>query len=204
MKHKTREEWLEAAVVDLDRLLFKDNGYKVPKVRVACGWPVRGGLANKKRVLGECWSKNASADKACAQIFISLNLYEVSSDMGVLATLAHEIVHAVVGHKEGHNKVFGKCARLIGLEGKLTRTHASESLISVFKSLERVLGQYPHSRLDGLKAPGKKQGTRLLKCECAECGYTVRVTQKWLDIGNPICPMHGELTPADSTKPEEK
>ena len=203
MKHQNRESWLEAAIVAMTPL-FKQSGYKVPKVRVACGWPVRGGLANKKRVLGECWSKDASADKSAAQIFISPNLHETCADMGVLATLIHEVVHAVVGHKEGHNKVFGKCARAVGLEGKLTSTNAGPQLIESFKEWSRNLGQYPHSRLDGMKAPGKKQGTRLLKCECAECGYTVRVTQKWLDIGNPICPMHGELTPADSTKPEEE
>jgi hypothetical protein len=35
----------------------------------------------------------------------------------------------------------------------------------------------------------KKQGTRLIKCECPECGYIARVTAKWLDeAGAPICP----------------
>lgn len=35
----------------------------------------------------------------------------------------------------------------------------------------------------------EKQGTRLLKCRCASCGYTVRTTRKWLDLaGPPICP----------------
>lgn len=40
-----------------------------------------------------------------------------------------------------------------------------------------------HERLN------EKQGTRLLKCQCATCGYTVRVTRKWLGLaGPPICP----------------
>ena len=35
----------------------------------------------------------------------------------------------------------------------------------------------------------KPQSTRLLKAECGECGYTVRVTKKWLEAkGAPICP----------------
>jgi hypothetical protein len=40
-----------------------------------------------------------------------------------------------------------------------------------------------------------KQGTRLLKAMCAheECGYTVRVTSKWLEIGPPHCPVHGAM-----------
>ena len=39
----------------------------------------------------------------------------------------------------------------------------------------------------------KKQTTRLHKAECAECGYTVRVTAKWLEVGPPHCPMHGAM-----------
>lgn len=38
-----------------------------------------------------------------------------------------------------------------------------------------------------------KQTTRLLKCQCDICGYTVRVTRKWLDIGAPHCPDHGAM-----------
>lgn len=33
--------------------------------------------------------------------------------------------------------------------------------------------------------------TRLLKAECLDCGYTVRVTNKWLaGKGAPICPCN--------------
>ena len=41
--------------------------------------------------------------------------------------------------------------------------------------------------------PTFKQTTRLLKCQCDICGYTVRVTRKWLDIGAPHCPDHGAM-----------
>ena len=34
-----------------------------------------------------------------------------------------------------------------------------------------------------------KQTTRMLKCECPACGYTVRTTRKWLDIAVPTCPV---------------
>lgn len=39
----------------------------------------------------------------------------------------------------------------------------------------------------------KKQTTRLKKAECGLCGYTVRVTQKWLEVGPPHCPKHGAM-----------
>ena len=39
----------------------------------------------------------------------------------------------------------------------------------------------------------KKQTTRLKKAICGECGYTVRVTSKWLEVGPPHCPLHGAM-----------
>jgi hypothetical protein len=194
MKHPNREAWLEAAV-ELMTPLFQKHGYKVPKVRVACGWPSRGGLAAKKRTIGQCWDKSAAKDKV-NQIFISPWLdAEVSDPCGVLPVLIHEVIHAVVGIKEKHNKVFGKCAREMGLEGKLTCTVASEGLISRCKVWEKQLGDYPHSQLDSTKSPVKKQSTRLMKCECGECGYVCRTTKKWIvDVGAPHCPKHGEMT----------
>jgi hypothetical protein len=33
-----------------------------------------------------------------------------------------------------------------------------------------------------------------LKAECGDCGYTVRVTRKWVDdVGVPHCPAHGSM-----------
>lgn len=195
IKHKTREAWLEAAVACITPL-FEQHGYKVPPLRVSTGWPVRGGLGKKKRVVGECWNKDAATD-CVPQIFISPWLVEmVSLDGGVLPTLVHEIVHAVVGHKEKHNKVFGKCARAVGLEGKLTATHAGDALVESCRVWSDSLGDYPHARLNGLKEPSKKQGTRMVKCECEAsegeeiCGYTVRTTKKWIEVGAPLCPVH--------------
>ena len=53
----------------------------------------------------------------------------------------------------------------------------------------------PHGRLNtgGLSTRPKKQDARYLKCVCPECCYTVRVTRKWLEIGAPLCPEHGEM-----------
>lgn len=203
MNHTTRESWLLAAV-ELMKPLFTRAGYTVPNVRVACGWPVRGGTAVKKRRIGECWTPEASADKAFSQIFISPYLESIDEAQGVLATLVHEIVHAVVGNKEKHNKVFGKCARAVGLEGKLTATHASEALTAEFTAWAATLGSYPHSSLDQLLSPVKKQSARMIKVECDTCGYTCRTTRKWLDAaGAPHCPaLHGQMVDK-SDKPDE-
>lgn len=36
--------------------------------------------------------------------------------------------------------------------------------------------------------------TRLIKCECAQCGYIARVSLKWIQgSGVPRCPQHGSM-----------
>jgi hypothetical protein len=192
-KYKTREEWLNAAV-ELMKPLFKSASYTIPIIRVSCGWPSSRGLSCKGRTIGQAWSKAASSDNV-SQIFISPWLdVKVDSECGVLATLVHEVVHSTVGVEEGHNKVFSKCARAVGLEGKLTATIAGENLIVAMKQWSEKLGPYPHGKLDKTKGPVKKQTTRMVKCECPECGYTARVSRKWLDdVGAPKCPKHGVM-----------
>lgn len=48
-----------------------------------------------------------------------------------------------------------------------------------------------------------KQTTRLKKAECSQCGYTVRVTSKWLEVGPPGCPLHGPMD-CDVDLPEDE
>ena len=41
---------------------------------------------------------------------------------------------------------------------------------------------------------GKGSGSRLLKVQCGECGYLMRITRKWLDLAVPDCPLgHGTM-----------
>lgn len=187
LTHATREAWLNAAT-EITRPLFKEAGYEVPKtVHVTCGWPSRGGEGNRKRTIGQCWPEQASEDKAC-QIFISPVLKDT---VDVLATHVHELVHAVVGCKHGHKSPFKKCAVAVGLEGKMTATHAGENLKKQIAAWSAKLGEYPHPMLRPGFRLGKKQTTRLIKCECDQCGYNVRVTRKWLDeAGAPYCPCN--------------
>lgn len=189
MIHENRETWL-AAAVKAATPLFEASGYTVPAVRVACGWPVTGGLSLKKRRIGECWAAEAATD-GVSQIFISPWL---DDQVEVLATLVHEIVHAVVGNKAKHGKVFGTCARKVGLEGKLTATHAGQILTADIHDWLKALEAYPHAKLDLLKGPIKKQTTRMVKCKCDECGYVCRTTKKWLEVGPPHCPVHGAMS----------
>jgi hypothetical protein len=183
--YKTREEWLVAAT-DLLRPIFKARAeVKLPKnVRMACGFTSAG--ARGKRI-GECWSRTASADDTF-EMFIHPKL---DDPVRVLGVLVHELVHAGVGIKEGHNKVFGKAARAMLLEGKLTATTEGDAFKKEIASvLLPKLGDYPHAALGGKgETTGpKKQKTRLLKVYCRHCDYCMRVTSKWLEIAIPQCP----------------
>lgn len=184
------------AAVELMAGSFEKSGYKVPKVRVSCGWPSSGGLGQKRKTLGQHWAPEASVDNV-SQIFISPWL-ENKTEFGVLPTLTHEVCHAIVGNAAKHGKVFRKCATAIGLEGKMTSTVAGKDLMELISKWQTALGAYPHGKLDPKKGPVKKQTTRMIKMECSECGYTARTSRKWLDAaGAAHCPKHGEMTVVD-------
>lgn len=191
---KYREEWLDRALVLL-RELFEAVNYSVPdNVRVTCGWPAKGALAQKKRRIGECWSHKYSGDGS-HEIMVSPLL---DNPIRVLGVLAHEVVHATVGLECGHKAPFKACATAIGLEGKMTATSESHEFQVWAAEVVRQLGRYPHAKLDGNHA--KKQTTRLLKMACESCGCTVRTTNKWIEehgIDWP-CPCGSTLTLEDA------
>jgi hypothetical protein len=202
-KHQTREQWLEAAV-RLMAPLFKEKDYTVPEVRVSCSFPSVRALAAKKRRGGECWGKEITGD-GVPQIFISPL---IKDSVDVAAILVHEVVHAVVGSAAKHGGKFRKCALAVGLEGKMTETHAGDELTEMAGEWAKELGEYPHPGLKPGSRPEKKQTTRMVKCECKKCGYAVRTSRKWLDeAGAVLCPcnskpMHFELPP--ELEPEEE
>jgi len=184
---QNREEWLRKAT-DLLRPLFKSAEHPLPEhVQVSCGWPSKQALSRKRRRIGECWDVTCAADKM-HHIFISPCLSDVLDPYGVLPTLVHELGHAAVGIPAGHKAPFKRMMKAMGLEGKATSTHAGEELLERLRGISGKLGDYPHGQLELKSSGAKKQGTRLHKCECPGCGYTVRVTQKWIDVGLPICP----------------
>ena len=186
-----RDTDLNAEAVDLAPL-FAAIGAPIPAaVRISCGWP--GGGSRNSRI-GECWSTQSSAD-GHFELFISPM---ISESVRVLDVLTHELVHAAVGLECGHKGRFGKVARALGLEGKLTATVAGAALRAKLEAVVAKLGGYPGAALN--LGSRKKQSTRLVKCECDDCGYTVRTTSKWLDLyGAPLCPCNSEaMTVADA------
>ena len=151
------------------------------------------GIAAKNQRIGECWSNTRSGDDH-HEIIVSP---VIADSMRVAGILAHELIHAAVGVEHGHKGPFRAMAKAIGLEGKMTATTEGDAFKRLAQPILDAIGPYPHAELHAMSNGRKKQVARLIKCECAECGYVARVARQWIDDqGAPHCPAHGEMTAA--------
>lgn len=176
--HATREAWLEAAITELEPV-FAEVGKDVlaPKVRPSVGFP-----KGARKAIGQCFDGALSVDNR-PHVFVSPVLID---PVEVLATLAHEMVHAIEGCKVGHRGAFAKTARAIGLEGKLTATVAGDRLRARLLDIHDRLGVYPHAAL--VPTEKKKVGSRLRLWECAcEKPVKARVASDNFDATCNLC-----------------
>jgi hypothetical protein len=189
IKLKTREEWLNACadlILEKHREVFEihfgqDGIDHLEHLKVSTGFPSTGGLG---KVIGQCWKSAAAEDATTHHIFINPRLTDV---VEVVATLAHEMVHAADDGEHKHRGPFVKAVQDMGLEGKATATFAGAGFADWARGLDTKIGTYPHTGLVPI-AQEKKQTTRMLKLEADCCGYVVRTTKKWIEIGLPSCP----------------
>lgn len=178
----TREEWLNIAAEHLGKV-FDAAGVRIGgRYRISCGFPSRKALSLKSRRIGECHPMGASGDRI-NEVFIHPCL---SDGFQVLEILAHELIHVSDDCESGHKGTFRKAMKAIGLEGKPTSTHAGDALSAHLNDILGKIEKYPHAELNSY-VKTKKQGTRLLKATCPECGYVIRVTKQWADLGLPEC-----------------
>ena len=178
---KTREQWLTELGHKLEPW-FADLDHALPAFRVSVGFPSTG---RKSSRIGECWYAPNSAD-GHNELFIHPSLHDPIRIAGVVC---HELCHAVLGPEAKHGPKFRALATELGLEGKMTATTEGDAFKHRIAPILAELGPYPGAELRAGNHSGpKKQTTRLIKCACPECGYTVRTTQKWLDVATPICP----------------
>ena len=111
----------------------------------------------------------------------------------IAEVLLHEMIHTMAprcGHKGG----FAVIARMMGLEGKLTATVASQHLRTVlWDNVVTTLGKYPHNAVKFVPRGKRQIGSRLIKCICTVCEFSFRTTRKWIDMaeGNLNCPLGG-------------
>lgn len=196
-----REDWLDNAVQQFVKPIFRDEGLETPDVRVSVGLPSKRALSVKQRRIGECWHRDASKD-GLNQIFVTPL---VDNSVEALGILIHEYVHASI-NLPGHKASFKRAALAVGLTGKMTATTLTPDLDRRCHVYVENAGPYPHSALSPISLT--KQGTRMLKLVCGLCGYTIRTTQKWVEVGLPTCVCGGAFFPAprlpDDLRPRYK
>lgn len=197
-----RQVWLEGALAAL-RKHFVANGYTCPDaVRVSCGFPKGStGSSQNSKTIGQCWATDASGDKH-NEIFISPELGGKQMGKKIMGVIAHEMVHATVGLKAKHRGPFKKCALAVGLCGKMTATEETPEFNAFAADVIERIGDYPAGALS--LSGVKKQTTRMLKCECSECGYVARISKKWADVGAPICPTDEIQMTCDATDDDDE
>ena len=197
----TREAWLNACadqILEKHREVFAmhfgDVGVeRLRHLKVSTGFPSRGGLT---KVIGQCWKAKTAEDEVSHHIFINPRLTDV---VEVVATLAHEMVHAADDCENKHKGPFLRAVRDMGLEGKATATCAGAAFAEWARSLDVVIGQYPHVGLVPMMEE-KKQTTRMIKLEADCCGYVLRTTRKWIDVGLPSCPCGNTFPTPEETE----
>ena len=196
-EHDSRESWLRAGAAGL-RPHFVSCGFPIPEnMRFAIAFPSTGKMGKR---IGECWHSSTS-DDGNYEIIIRA---DIADPVEVLGVLAHELIHAVLPANAGHGKLYRDAALKIGLEGKMRHAMPGNLLRARLVELAEALGPLPHARLNISRGRDnrpadrpKKQRARLLKAECVGhgCGYTARITAKWVDeLGPPLCPKHGPMT----------
>ena len=212
----TREHWLSSAI-SLIRPFFKEaTGEDLPdKLRVSCGWPSKGGLSTARPVFSQTFPPEASVG-GNVEIFISPKLSSPVKDdgQGVLPSLLHECVHAVLG--PDHDERFKSLSKALGFVGRSLHPPAvNDATKAILERMAGVLGDYPHSRVE---PPAKeatettKTSNRQRKISCPRVDlhtsgeeYILRGSAKVIAMGLPECPLCGsELVPETSdASPED-
>jgi hypothetical protein len=173
---ETREGWLLRAADLLLEEVLKPAGAKRPEFCVSVGFPK--GRHGRGRAVGQCWPVSA-ARNGIAHIFVSPERDGKEDVVAVLATVLHELIHAVDGCKSGHRGGFAKLALSVGLQKPLTSAaNRDATLTAKLTEMAERLGPFPHGALVPVDRP--RPGSRLRLWEC-ECGVKVRVASDDFD-----------------------
>jgi len=213
-----REAWLHQVAARMAPR-FAELGFPLPAFRAAIGFPYKSEMASgqcwDKRVSGdghfEIFINPGRDDSRAIASTLAHELIHAAVGLehghkGDFATLAKALgFQAPLTHAQDLEKATELAAWIDEvLKDVGTIPHAalqlrSEAGLKLARKVGGGIAPTPagDGDSDGDDAPvsslPKTQTTRMRKCVCAECGYTVRTTMKWLLVGVPHCPLHGAM-----------
>jgi hypothetical protein len=149
---------------------------------------------------------------ATARPFVEVCAMGEEGRTQLAGTTIHELAHVLAGFAAGHSKEWKNACKRLGLRNAMAQGHAYH--MSGFdpdirhaiaampplddgapvRKLPNGMGVKPCVAGIGTRggtSRGVGSGSRLIKCACGSCGYTARVTRKWLAVGAPHCPSDG-------------
>jgi hypothetical protein len=211
---ENREEWFLRVIGEMEGKL-KSMGYKLPKVRVGCGF-VSGGKRSK--AMGEAWRGDRSSDGihtifisprintavAAGQWITSEEKQHHEGDCTVIMITFHEYFHSVLWHNEcevhdkaPHGKTFKRLCEAFNMEiiSKRGATAFTPAGVEAAKLISERVGPYPMAPLntEETSAP-KTQTTRQVKVlDADDPTYFVRMTRD--QIGKKGLPLTPNGTP---------
>lgn len=191
----TREQWLNKATKALNALFKKRTGREIPTdVKLSVGVPVG---RDPRKFSGQCFPRALSTAKV-NEIFINPLFDDPAQTM---ETLAHELVHAIDDCKSGHRTGFSRIALALGFSPPMKSTPATVQLKKDLARIIKRLPPFPHKRI--LWNKRKRQGTRLIKLECGDCGFICRSSATAIErSGPPFCGCGADCN--DGTRMEIK
>lgn len=170
----TREQWLQNAAAELRPMLATASGFEVPTVRIGVGWPSSG---IRSAAEGQCWKTSVSGD-GIAEITVRVS---VTDPIRVLSILLHELIHAALDCEGGHGGEFKQAWRAVGFTGRAKGSKPGDTLAAELGRIAERLGAYPAAEFNAAVGEVKRQTTRMLKAECAVCGFVFRTARQWID-----------------------
>ena len=197
----TREDWLVKAVKALEAGVFQnknlvgDNKMSMPeKWAVTCGWC----KGSSKYAQGVCVDPKCSKD-GTTHLFIVPVQDQV---MSILGTLLHEMVHAIVGVKEGHKRPFRECCKLIGLMGKVTSATIAKGTPTwtICEQIALQLGPYPHAAMVPHAKPTRPSPWVRWRSTTWPKYTILANTKHVIQYGVPRDPRGNEMIPVDPKK----
>lgn len=184
----TREKWLEKAIQKLRPIFKKKCKQSIPRnVKVTVSFPLR---SSPTKTMGQCIHRDLSEGKLWEILISPIE----SEGHEVIATLAHELIHVCLKNEGGHGSAFQAIGRQLGFGAPWKNTPSNVKLMEAFKRMAKSIGRYPHKKISPTGGV-RKQGTRMIKMECSDCGFICRAAySSIIASGVPTCGCGMRLT----------